>query len=417
MKQYMKSVFRGLLLVPALYCLVVPVLLNSTEMPDEGVVLAYQYREGDRYRILSTVKQNIYVDGRFSHSAEILNRIQINVKKTEDSAVGRRGFIEVDYESGEMVDFAPGVYHQRGRYHSEFWRDTRGRYEIEPGFFVPVVRDVPVWPEHALVPGQTWNHEGYEVHDFRNPFGIPEPYEFPVQVNYRYRGKTMFEGKELDLIEINYTVFYRSPRRTQEIYPSVVSGYSSQLLYFDNEKGRPAYYEEEYDLEIRMNNASVFRFAGEADARVIESGILDREQVIADIQSDLDSLQLTDARVGSDERGVTISLSDIQFPPDSARLLSSEQQKLGYIAEILKRYPDFDVLVSGHTALAGTEEGRQRLSEERAAAVGRYLIQLGVRDADQLIYQGYGADRPIADNSTEDGRRLNRRVELTIIDE
>ncbi|AFG38094.1 OmpA family protein [Spirochaeta africana] len=378
-----------------------------------GVELRFRYQAGERYRILSTVRQNVFVDGRFSHSAEILNRLQISIEETE----GRRGYILLDYESGEMVDFAPGVYHTRNRYHSEFWRDEFGVYEISDEYFVPVVRNVPVWPDHPLRPGDTWSYDGYEVHDFREPFGIAEPYRFPVPVRYTYLGAEEINGRIFDVVEIDYTVFHRSPRRTQSVYPATVSGYSEQLLYFDRENGRPAFYEEEYDLEIRMNTGAVYRFTGTADAHVVESERLDRDRVRDDIRRELEQSEVPDASVEEHERGITIRLSDIQFPPDSAELLPSEREKIRRIGDILRQYPDHDVLVSGHTALAGTPEGRMRLSEQRAAAVGRYLTELGVRDPDRLFIEGHGAEDPVAPNDTEDGRRRNRRVEMTIIDD
>ncbi|MFW6364273.1 MAG: OmpA family protein [Spirochaeta sp.] len=379
----------------------------------DEVQLRFRYEENDRYRILSTVQQNVFVNGRFSHTAEILNRLQITIEETEDA----RGYILLDYESGEMVDYAPGVYHARNRYHSEFWRDELGWYEISDEYFVPVVRNVPVWPEGAVAAGDTWTYDGYEVHDFREPFGIPEPYRFPVPVQYTYIGSDTIDGRLYDIVEIEYSVFHRSEPRTQEVYPSMVSGFSLQLLYFDREKGRPAFYEEEYDLEIRMNDGTAFRFAGTADAHVVDSDPLDRERVREDIRRELEGYDLPDASVEEHERGITIRLSNILFPPDSAELLPSEKDKIRRIGEVLKQYPDHDVLVTGHTALAGSREGRMQLSAQRAAAVGRYLVQLGVRNADQLLFDGRGAEDPIAPNDTEEGRQQNRRVEMTIIDD
>ncbi len=90
--------------------------------------------------------------------------------------------------------------------------------------------------------------------------------------------------------------------------------------------------------------------------------------------------------------------------------------KIDKIAEILKRYPNRDILISGHTALAGTPEGRQKLSLERARAVAEELISLGARTTTEIMIRGYGATRPAASNATEAGRRLNRRVEITILE-
>jgi outer membrane protein OmpA-like peptidoglycan-associated protein len=96
--------------------------------------------------------------------------------------------------------------------------------------------------------------------------------------------------------------------------------------------------------------------------------------------------------------------------------VESEREKLRRIATILKKYPERDILITGHTALAGTQAGRQQLSEERAAAVGNFLIEEGVRNRERLLFRGMGARDPVADNSTEEGMRKNRRVEITIME-
>jgi outer membrane protein OmpA-like peptidoglycan-associated protein len=97
-------------------------------------------------------------------------------------------------------------------------------------------------------------------------------------------------------------------------------------------------------------------------------------------------------------------------------LRPSEQEKLDRIGEILRQYPDRDILITGHTALAGTAEGRQQLSEQRAASVGQYLLETDVRDPSRLLYRGVGAREPIADNATDEGMRRNRRVEITLLE-
>jgi len=97
-------------------------------------------------------------------------------------------------------------------------------------------------------------------------------------------------------------------------------------------------------------------------------------------------------------------------------MLPGEREKLEKIAEILKRYPNRDILVSGHTALAGTSEGRMNLSIERAKAVTDFLLSRKVRTADRIVVRGFGAEKPIADNKTEEGMRKNRRVEITILE-
>ena len=108
----------------------------------------------------------------------------------------------------------------------------------------------------------------------------------------------------------------------------------------------------------------------------------------------------------------------MSFQPNSSELGSAEQEKLRRIASILAQYPDRDILVTGHTASVSgyTPEQHQALSEQRAQAVGDFLVGLGVRRADQVTVRGMGDRQPIGDNATEEGRRQNRRVEITILE-
>ena len=97
-------------------------------------------------------------------------------------------------------------------------------------------------------------------------------------------------------------------------------------------------------------------------------------------------------------------------------MLPGERPKLDILAEILMRYPDRDILVEGHTALAGTPEGRDALSRERAQVVADFLFERNVRQPERVVIRGFGSERPIADNSTQEGMARNRRVEITILE-
>ena len=74
------------------------------------------------------------------------------------------------------------------------------------------------------------------------------------------------------------------------------------------------------------------------------------------------------------------------------------------------------MLISGHTALAGSEAARLKLSKERAQAVANFLVSIGLKDAYHVFTQGFGAEKPIAPNETEAGKAKNRRVEITILE-
>lgn len=134
------------------------------------------------------------------------------------------------------------------------------------------------------------------------------------------------------------------------------------------------------------------------------------------ISKTLDSLGLENVELKENEKGLTISIENIQFLPDSSELVPAEKEKLSRIAEILKGFEN-DLLVTGHCANRGTLRNQQRISEQRAASVAEYLSTLKVREPKCIFTQGKGASEPVASNSTEAGRAKNRRVEITIMDE
>jgi outer membrane protein OmpA-like peptidoglycan-associated protein len=379
----------------------------------EGVRFAFAYVKGDKYRALSTVNEDVYVNRRFAHSSRILNRIAF---ETADAAPdGSSGTLRGRFETSER-SAGDSAYVISDDYDSEFVRDRLGRYTIDPKYYMPVVRDVPSFPDRELLPGDSWAAPGEERHDFRRVFGIPDPYKIPIDVRYRYIGPVTREGRSLLLVSASYTVFERptEPRAYGEAFPIQIAGYSDQKIFWDPSLGQPMAYEEAFDFVFDWSDGSTVEYRGSAKSEVIESELMDRDALKAEIEKAV--ADMPNVSVAATEGGVTISLEQIQFEADSAVLKAVEAAKVGRIAELLKRYPDRDILVSGHSAAAGYAGGRKQLSEDRAKAVAERLITLGARPPERVRATGYGDERPIADNATEVGRARNRRVEITILE-
>jgi len=379
--------------------------------------LRFQYRAGEQYRILGTINQDVRFNGEYLQTAEMLNRITFQVVEVEEGW-GRIN-AQVQYtQQTQRPGASQSQYQLTETYDSEFWRGPLGEYRIEPQYLMPVVRNVPLFPETALAPGDRWTAQGDEVHDMRLSFGIEEPLRFPMDVHYEYLGTREFEGRDYAEISIRYTIFqptgYRLPRG--QIYPVRISGFSHQNLLFDQERGRPHYYEEEYSLVLSLSDGSQYEFFGDASGRIIEAEEMDRDSLNRELREELDRENLGDVGVQTREDGVALVMENIRFLPNSDELLSSEQEKLRTIARILERYPERNILIEGHAARAGDPEYLQDLSERRAQAVGSFLLELGSREPEEMIYRGFGATRPVAPNTTESGMARNRRVEIIILE-
>jgi len=105
----------------------------------------------------------------------------------------------------------------------------------------------------------------------------------------------------------------------------------------------------------------------------------------------------------------------VQFEVDSSRLLPQSEKLLDEVASQLQSHPDIaKIRVEGHTDSTANKKHNQKLSEERAAAVKTYLVGKGVEDK-RLVTKGFGEDKPVADNKTEEGRFKNRRVDFVIM--
>lgn len=115
-----------------------------------------------------------------------------------------------------------------------------------------------------------------------------------------------------------------------------------------------------------------------------------------------------------DREVLSFAMKAVQFELGKATLKSESHSVLNQIADIMRRYPDYKLIIEGHTDNTGTSEVNQKLSESRARACYEYLIQRGIPAA-RMSFKGYGQSRPIADNSTYSGRTLNRRVEFNLV--
>jgi OOP family OmpA-OmpF porin len=113
------------------------------------------------------------------------------------------------------------------------------------------------------------------------------------------------------------------------------------------------------------------------------------------------------------EEGQIIVLKNIFFEFDKSELLPESYPALDILYRALQKNPLMEIEISGHTDNIGTQRYNIELSLKRAESVANYLINKGISPI-RLIFKGYGNMYPISDNTTEEGRALNRRVEITI---
>ena len=115
------------------------------------------------------------------------------------------------------------------------------------------------------------------------------------------------------------------------------------------------------------------------------------------------------------ESGATIVINNLYFDTGEFDLQKESFVELRQLVQLLNSNPQMTVQITGHTDNVGTPENNQGLSESRAKAVRQFLIAQGIA-AGRLVSSGLGERAPIAPNTTEEGRRRNRRVEFSVVE-
>lgn len=124
----------------------------------------------------------------------------------------------------------------------------------------------------------------------------------------------------------------------------------------------------------------------------------------------LDNLDLNKSGIGDSFR-----LNRIFFEFNSSELLPQSYDEINKLLTLLNQNPRLRIEIRGHTDDVGSKQYNRKLSIARAASVYNYLLAEGIEKS-RMKYRGFGNEVPVADNSTEAGRQLNRRVEIVIVE-
>jgi outer membrane protein OmpA-like peptidoglycan-associated protein len=173
--------------------------------------------------------------------------------------------------------------------------------------------------------------------------------------------------------------------------------------------------------EARAQEAEQARRQAEAKAKEAERARMEaaaKAEEAEKAKAEIDELlsQLSDLKAKQTERGIVLTIGDVLFAFDKATLSPGAFRNVGKLADFLQKHQNRSVLIEGHTDSVGSDEYNLDLSEKRAAAVKNALVAKGVGE-ERVATKGYGKKYPVASNNTPEGRQLNRRVEVVVLNE
>jgi len=146
----------------------------------------------------------------------------------------------------------------------------------------------------------------------------------------------------------------------------------------------------------------------EISGHAAEAQLASRTQEVDELRR-----QLAELNAKKTDRGLVITLGDVLFETGKADLKAGATGNLSKLAGLLTQYPTRSLVIEGHTDNVGSDTYNQTLSQNRADSVKAFLLNLGVA-GNRITAYGKGKSSPVADNSTESGRQMNRRVEVII---
>jgi OOP family OmpA-OmpF porin len=241
-------------------------------------------------------------------------------------------------------------------------------------------------------------------------------FTLPASGLYAYFTSNQKDHKNLDIYRINIPKSQR-PKPVVVLKGRVLSKktklpVSAKIVYEDLKNGR--------EMGIAQSNVKTGAY------RIVLPtgtyyGFLAQAKGFLSVSSNQDLTRLEqyqeleqDLYLEPEEVGASISLNNVFFDTNKFDLKPESEAELNRLVKYLKENPSFEVEVAGHTDNVGNNTDNETLSFNRASTVAKYLLGQGLKQ-ERLQVKGYGEDKPIATNDSEQGRAQNRRVEFNLL--
>jgi len=180
----------------------------------------------------------------------------------------------------------------------------------------------------------------------------------------------------------------------------------------EDELGTSRNYIASLEEELRVMDERLGGTVAERDSLIFEQQEeMRRKEKLRQIS---ESFSAEEAVILRRDGDIILRLQGMQFESGSAKLSNTALDLLARTASIIDAFPDATIMVEGHTDASGSPELNERLSQERADAVMRYMVRDLRIDGRRINSAGYGSSRPVGLNSTTAGRAKNRRIDIVI---
>ncbi|MBQ9538032.1 MAG: OmpA family protein [Treponema sp.] len=400
---------------------------------DESVSLSY--RGGKSYILVERTDLLRYDNGRYTGlmSREVQSYVADRGVDGEGSRLYEGNFYVLEETKHDRKKVREGIH---TAIDSSFKITDDGELVMLQDNGYPSFRSFPAYTKSKIKIGDSWVAQGERAVD---PMESGTVTRMPILVEYTYVRDDFYNGESVYVLNARWATRYGGGNIDPDGDPSLLKadGSHKATIIISKKLGNALVIRDTVDESFVYEDGRQVRLKGTISLFTRYPPAYNSKAVIAaagpvsggkggsngknggdGTSGAAGSATATDPAIGDSvlegKNGVVLIIRSLQFKSDSAELLAGQEKRLDKIAEILGAAPDSQYLVEGHTADTGNPAGEKKLSLERARAIAGELAKRGV-NADQFICRGCGAEKPVADNSTEEGRAANRRVEITIL--
>ena len=385
---------------------------SETGNPSESVKLTYN--GGRNYTLVERTDLRRYDNGKYVGLVSREVRSFINGSPAPQNAPKGTTFYEGSFYVQEdtrraMKNVADGLHDSIP---AVFSITPNGNLMMIEDNGYPSFRSVPAFCAQDVRVNDKWQSKAERTVDPLNK-GIPT--RLPMFVEYTYLGDGVRGGEEVFVLRADWATQYslKEMDPAGDVDLKAAFGKHSATMHISKATGYALVVRDSVDETFVYADGKQVAFKGTISLFTEYPPSVDHEK----IESVINRIKAArdDVKVEETTAGIRLTMQNLKFKPNEAKLLPGEEKRLDSIAELLRQVPGSQFLVEGHTASTGNERAEQNLSEERAREIAFELAKRGIA-ADRFIVKGSGARKPVADNSTPEGKAHNRRVEITILE-
>jgi len=330
------------------------------------------------------------------------------VPKRTDEGLLYKGYFYVNQDTRRGLSYVNAGLHDSIA--SEFSISDEGNFSMLLDNGYPSFRSFPSFPQKEIKPGDSWDAQAIRVVD---PLNKGLFTQIPMYIQYVYLRDEIYKDQEVYLLSAKWATRYGRASKYVDLRGdeslTSASGNHSATIYVSKASGNALLVRDYLEESYLYSDGNKITFKGTISLFTEYPASVNEEEIIPAVE------KIEDVQVERTDAGLMLTISNLNFKANSSELLEGEGAKLIKLAQVLKKLPKSQFLVEGHTASTGNVSGELELSIERAHSVVSELVKLGISE-DSFICKGAGGSKPLADNSSPEGRAKNRRVEITILE-